>query len=181
MSEQTIDAVQADAAALPPPAYELGVQAPISSTPQQVSDDHGNTTQLYLGSNIATVGPVQGTPDPRLEFVVSGEVRDYALLAVQSTGAEASIQYLNAGGIRWHVGSGGGPGPEGFFIWNEKAGVILAISGTTLTFNGTIVANGLTLNGGATLPGIPAMSTAPAGANLESVFVDTKTGKLYYQ
>lgn len=126
-----------------------------------------------------------GATDPRLRVVVAGDAADYAMLAVQSTGGEASIRFLNANGIPWHVGSGGGPGPKGFFIWNEEAGVLLAVGGTTLTFNGTIVAQGLTLKApegqGAILQGIQRRSEAPPEAELETVKVDIKTGRLYYE
>lgn len=181
MSQETADAVQVNAlAAAPPPAIELGIQAPLTGGAQQVFDEDGNPSMLYVGPSSVSAGPVQ-TPDPNLRFVVAGNPNYYALMGVQSSGPEAAIQYRNADGIRWHVGSGGGPGAGAFFFWNEKAGIVATIKDGTLTFNGTIVANGLTLNGGATLQGIQPASKAPPGANLESVFVDTNTGKLYYQ
>ncbi|HEX8694724.1 MAG TPA: hypothetical protein VF746_20025 [Longimicrobium sp.] len=156
------------------------MQSPISARMQQVQDEQGNSTLLFLGSGNVGVG----TASPDFIFTVQGDPGPQNCLAqINSASLEASLEFRNAtDNLAWRIGSGGGAGQKALFVWNPENGILLTINGTTLTFNGTIAAQAITVGrGGPNLPNIPPASQAPSTANLEAVFVDTNTGNLYYQ
>lgn len=172
--------------ALTPPRYDLGTDAPLTAGVQNVEDEQGNPSALYLGPNFAGVGgpaPASGAATARLQ--VQGTPGYNSLLSVYNSASsgpsEASIHFSNAtdGGAWWHTGVGGNAGPMRFFIWNSVQGLALKVdpNGDT-TVTGTISAR--SINGATTgLTGLPPVGSAPPSANLASVVVDTNTGKLY--
>lgn len=177
MSEQAIDTVQVAAIAPSPPAVELALQQSLSSAVQQVQDEYGNGSALYLGTTMVGVG----TSAPTHRLSVVGNPGWESLATLHSQGDEASIEFLNDNdGRRWHLGSGSSPGRNSFFLYNPDDGFVFTILNKTLTVNGTIVANGLVINGSTTVQGILPANQAPSGSNLETLQVDINTGKLYY-
>jgi hypothetical protein len=158
MSEQTKEAVQVGAlAAAVAPGIELAVQAPISGTLQTVQDENGNNTALALANKGVTVSG-QDVPGLPLPLVVFGTLA--------------------------------GSGPSSNPGWGRV--VRISTDGWNKFFDFGIDANGsFFINGPGSSPsahvlaiakgGIQPSTSAPKGANLQSLFVDTNTGFLYYQ
>ena len=159
MSEHAIDKVQVAGIAGAAPAIELALQQPLTSGVQQVYDEDGNPSALYVGTSAVGVG----TSAPAFPLSVAGNPGTDSLFQVHSQGVEASIEFLNdTDNLRWHMGSGSGTGQNSFFLWNPNDGFVLHVLGSTLTVNGTIAANGLAINGSTTLQGILPANQAPS-------------------
>jgi hypothetical protein len=157
MSEQTKEAVQVGAlAAAVAPGIELAVQAPISGMLQTVQDENGNNTALALANKGIQVNgqDVPGEPLP---------------LAVYGTPAGSGPSSNPGWGRVVRISTDGwnffdfGIDPKGSFFINGP--------GSSPSAHVLAIAKG----------GIQPSTSAPAGANLESLFVDTNTGFLYYQ
>ncbi|HEX4964438.1 MAG TPA: hypothetical protein VF173_26720 [Thermoanaerobaculia bacterium] len=180
------------------PANQLAVQNELSSTAQAVQDESGNQTQLYVtdGGNIGI-----GTSNPQQPL----HVGQYQASGGNSIGM-IRIAHTGHGGSTfksWDLGIAdpnvGSNDPDAFSFncfENNAIAIVMASNGNVgiknpnpqqaLDVNGTVKATGLQISGSVTLnapalTGLQPASTAPAGANLESVFVDTNTGILYYQ
>jgi len=171
MSTETAERTGTATLAATPP-IELGVMNPITGPVQQVLDENGNPTALYLGSAQVAVG----TATPGFPFVVDAAPMANAIAQLHARGGESSLEFVNTGdGVPWRIGTGGGAGEKAFFLWNGPVGIVLSVLGNTVDFrDSTVKIRNLALTG------LSPIGTAPADANLESVVVDTKTGKLYY-
>ena len=153
-----MEAVQVGAlAAAVAPGIELAVQAPISGTLQTVQDGKGNNTALALANKGIEVRG-QDVPKLPLPLVVFGTP----------------------------AGSGSKPG------WGRVVRISTAGAGFDPFFDFGIDDSGnFFINGPGSSPsahvlaiakgGIQSSTSAPAGANLKSLFVDTNSGFLYYQ
>ena len=173
---ETQEPVDARVGAASAPAIELAISNALTAGVQQVQDENGNASALYLGT--AAVGV--GTPAPAYPLTVQGNRQWDSIMQVHGTGVEATIEFLNdTDKLRWHVGSTSSV-PKTFEIWNNLDGIVLSIQNKELTFNGTITAKALVANGSFALQGIQPVSAAPKSANLESLIVDVNTGTLYY-
>ena len=159
MSEQTKEAVQVGAlAAAVAPGIELAVQAPISGTLQTVQDENGNNTALALANNSARfIG--QDVPGGALPLVVSGTLAGSGSSSNPSWGRVVRITT--------------GPDWTNFFDIGIDANGSFFINGPGSSPSAHVLA--------IAKGGIQPSTSAPKGANLESLFVDTNTGFLYYQ
>jgi hypothetical protein len=156
MSEQTREAVQVGALAVAP-SNELAVQGPISGTLQTVQDENGNNTALVLANNAAQIIG-QDVPGGALPLLVSGTAGGGGSPSNPSWGRVIRIKTE--------------PGANFFDMGIDKSGNFF-INGPGSSPSEHVLA--------ITQGGIQPSASAPAGANLESLFVDTKTGFLYYQ
>lgn len=176
--DQTADAVKVDAVVGAAPAIELALQTALSSTLQPVQDEMGTSSVL----NLATERVAIGTADSPCTFYVTGNYDSHSVARVRSTGNEASIEFKIIGADEFfHLGSKIVDGANRFFLWQADVGDLLDIRNKTVTVNGTLVADALKINGSTGVKGILPAANAPQGVNLETVMVDPKTGKLYYQ
>jgi hypothetical protein len=154
MSEQTKEAVQVGAlAAAVAPGIELAVQAPISGTLQTVQDENGNNTALALANKGATVTG-QDVPGLPLPLVVVGT----------AAGSGSNPGFGRVIRIKTE------PGANFFDIGIDQSGNFFINGPGSTSQHALAIAQG----------GIQQATSAPAGANLESLFVDTNTGFLYY-
>lgn len=152
-----------NAAARPP--HELALYDTLSATRQQVMDESGNPSALWLGAESISV---QGATN-------HGSV----LQQIQSSGTEACMEFVASGGRAWRIGVAGAEAKQ-FFLWGGD--IVLLVDGQHATFRGDVTVEGtLTAASAPKLKGLKQAGTAPAGANLEAVFVDVNTGELYYQ
>lgn len=155
-----MEAVQVGAlAAAVAPGIALAVQAPISGTLQTVQDQNGNNTALALANKgIQVTG--QDVPKQPLPLVV--------------------------------FGTPAGSGPKSNPGWGRVVRISTAGTGFDPFFDFGVDANGsFFINGPGSSPsahvlaiakgGIQPSTSAPKGANLKSLSVDTQTGFLYYQ
>jgi len=157
MSEQTKEAVQVGAlAAAVAPGIALAVQAPISGTLQTVQDENGNNTALALANLGAQVNG-QDVPGKPLPLVVSGTPAGSG--SPSSWGRVVRIST----GTDWANFFDLGIDANGSFFVNSPS--------SSPSAHVLAIAKG----------GIQPSTSAPAGANLQSLFVDTQTGFLYYQ
>jgi len=160
MSEQTKEAVQVGVlAAAVAPGIELAVQAPISGTLQTVQDENGNNTALALANKGATVRG-QDVPGLPLPLVVFGTP---AGSGSPSNPGWGRVVRISTGTDGWNPFFDVGIDSNGSFFINGP--------GSSPSAHVLAIAKG----------GLQPSTSAPAGANLESLFVDTKTGFLYYQ
>ncbi|HYW07801.1 MAG TPA: hypothetical protein VE913_12655 [Longimicrobium sp.] len=158
MSEQTKQAVQVGAlTAAVAPGIELAVQAPISGKLQTVQDENGNNTALAL-SNTAVQLNGQDVPGQALPLVVFGTLAGSGSPSNPSWGRVVRISTDG-----WNNFFDFGIDADGSFYINGP--------GSSPSAHVLAIAKG----------GIQPSTTAPKGANLESLFVDTNTGFLYHQ
>jgi hypothetical protein len=164
MSEQTMEAVQVGAlAAAVAPSIELAVQAPISGTLQTVQDQNGNNTALALADKAVGVTG-QDVPGQPLPLVVFGTPAGSGSPSNPGWGRVVRISTNPIGtGAGWDNFFDFGIDGSGNFFINSP--------GSSSSAHVLAIAKG----------GIQPSTSAPASATLESVFVDTQTGFLYYK
>lgn len=162
MSEQTKDAVQVGALIGAVPSNELAVQNAISSTLQTVQDEKGNNTALSISSNAVQVNG-QDVPGYALPLSINGTA---------STGGSSTSPSSWGRLIRVSTPPVAGQTTSFFDIGIDKSGNFF-INGPSSTPTVHLLAF--------SSAGIQPTSSAPKGANLEGVVVDTNTGILYYQ
>lgn len=160
-STQTTENSAATAQAAPPP-IELGIAAPLTDGPQQVMDEQGNPSALYVGPGRVGINTAPGFPLTVYGADCSAQV--------QTATAEASMEFLCNDGMHWHIGSGSGAGPETFFIWNPTSAFSLIAKPGAVTIFGNVQ-----------MPNLPAAVTAPGNATLVSLLIDPATGTVYQQ
>jgi len=177
MSTQIEGGIQGTDIAVP----GVGLQVPValSSTLQHVDDSDGNHSGLELTHN----GPVVVTTQLGIGMTPAA---NYALEVANGR----SIRLMMGPGTTISVGAPGvfnidAVGVVGGRLTvkdDGKVGINHASPQYTLDVGGTINATAIRVGGGgATIPGIQPASSAPPGASLEPVFVNTATGVLYYE
>ena len=155
-----MEAVQVGAlAAAVAPGIELAVQAPISGTLQTVQDGKGNNTALALADKgVQVVG--RDVPAQPLPLVVFGTPAGSGPASNPGWGRVVRI-------------STAGAGFDPFFDFgiDDSGSFFINGPGSSPSAHVLAIAKG----------GIQSSTSAPAGANLKSLFVDTNSGFLYYQ
>ncbi len=178
------------------PANQLAVQNELSSTAQSIQDESGNQTQLYVtaGGNIGigTNSPQQPLHVGRYQAGAGGSI-GIIRIAHTSNGGAAFKSWDQ--GINSHVQSNDPDAFSFYCVENGAVAIVMASNGNVgiknpnpqqaLDVNGTVKATGLQITGSITLnapvlTGVQPASSAPPGSKLESLFVDTNTGTLYY-
>jgi hypothetical protein len=165
MSEQTKEAVQVGAlAAAVAPGIALAVQAPISGKLQTVQDQKGNNTALALADKAVGVTG-HDVPGQALPLVVFGTPAGSGSPSKRSWGRVVRISTNPIGT---------GAGWDNFFDFGIDANGSFFINGPG---SKSPSAHVLAIAKG----GIQPSTSAPAGAKLQSLFVDTQTGFLYHK
>lgn len=163
MSTQTTENAAATAEA-GLPVLDLAIAAPLSAGPQQVMDQQGNGSALYIGPGRVGIG----TATPEVRLTVEGE---HSIAQLRSLSGEANLQFTNAvDNVRWAIGSGGiesTPKDPTFFLWNDRTG----------TFSFVATPSILKLH----KVHIPDLPVAPENHPFKAVVVDPVSGKLYRQ
>jgi hypothetical protein len=160
MSEQTMEAVQVGAlVGAVAPNTELGVQAPISGTLQIVQDGNGNNTALALAAQAVSISG-QDVPDQALPLLVFG--------TPAGNGPNPGWGRV----VRISTNAAANAGWDNFFDFgiDDSGNFFINGPGSGQSAHVLAIAKG----------GIQPSTSAPAGANLQSVSVDTNTGFLYY-
>lgn len=165
MADQTTQGVQVGtiAAVTAPPTIELGVQSPISGELQQVQDEQGNASALALANNAVAI---------QAQAAAGGAIPLSVTSAEVVTGPNSGSLIRLSNSVYQTVYDIGIDLSGNLFINSPvSTQTALTLNGTTISFSGGTVQ----------FPGLPPASSAPSGANLETVLVDTHTGVLYYQ
>lgn len=139
-------------------AIDLQVPTGISQNVQQVADDDGNQSALGLSTSA---------------LVVSS---DFSMVEDTQQPSSAYVYGYQTSGMYFYI--------EPDFIW--PGSVTMGVTSPSGYENPLRIDAGQILlqsrsGGPVLLPNLQSIASAPPNANLESVFVDTNTGQLYYE
>jgi hypothetical protein len=165
MSIQDQEALKVSIAATPP-AVELAVVNPLSSTLQVVQDEDGNTSSLQLATSSAAVGTVSA-PAAFQAFPPSADENGTGFVIGNTAGTNLRMGFNVPGGYSWIQSHGSKP----LYINTIGNDVSIARPGARVGIGTKTPTSTLEVNGTLKVTGLPVATAANLGM-LKQVYVD---------